>query len=117
MKKSASGVLASRRGSMYRSVRPASPLAAALLNGFLSILRGVLLLSLMRRPLNFSSATWVFPQTPSPHYSWTLLLQSRICRCNKLGRSWCCIQAGGLVARSVNMLFQVCLSRCKATIW
>src|SRR6266404_3745859 len=33
LKKSASGVLASFRGSMYRSVRLASSLAAALLNG------------------------------------------------------------------------------------
>jgi len=33
LKKSASGVLASRRGSTYRSVRLAFPLAAALLNG------------------------------------------------------------------------------------
>ena len=34
LKKSASGVLASLRGSTYRSVRLASSLAAALLNGF-----------------------------------------------------------------------------------
>jgi hypothetical protein len=33
LKKSASGVLASLRGSTYRSVRLASSLAAALLNG------------------------------------------------------------------------------------
>jgi len=33
LKKSASGVLASPRGSTYRSVRLASELAAALLNG------------------------------------------------------------------------------------
>ena len=33
LKKSASGVLASLRGSTYRSVRLASKLAAALLNG------------------------------------------------------------------------------------
>jgi hypothetical protein len=33
LKKSASGVLASLRGSTYRSVRIASSLAAALLNG------------------------------------------------------------------------------------
>ena len=45
LKKSASGVLASLRGSTYRSVRLASSLAAALLTAFLSILRGVLLLS------------------------------------------------------------------------
>ena len=34
LKKSASGVLASLRGSTYRSVRLASSLAAALLDGF-----------------------------------------------------------------------------------
>jgi hypothetical protein len=34
LKKSASGVLASRRGSTYRSVRLASSLTAALLDGF-----------------------------------------------------------------------------------
>jgi hypothetical protein len=33
LKKSASGVLTSRRGSTYRTVRLASPLAAALLDG------------------------------------------------------------------------------------
>ena len=33
LKKSASSVLAARRGSTYRSVRLASPLAAALLDG------------------------------------------------------------------------------------
>jgi hypothetical protein len=37
LKKSASGVLASLRGSTYRSVRLASSLAAALLAAFLSI--------------------------------------------------------------------------------
>jgi hypothetical protein len=41
---STSGGLAPLRGSMYRSVRLASSLAAALLNGLLSALRGVLLL-------------------------------------------------------------------------
>jgi len=45
LKKSASGVLAALRSSTYRSVRLASSLAAALLEGLLSILRGVLLLS------------------------------------------------------------------------
>ena len=45
LKKSASGVLAALRGSTYRSVRLASSLAAALRRAFLSILRGVLLLS------------------------------------------------------------------------
>ena len=38
---------------------------------------------------------------PSPHYSRALLLQSRIRRCDKLGR-----MAGGLAARSVNILFK-----------
>ena len=48
LKKSASGVLASLRGSTYRSVRLASSLAVALLDSLLSILRGVLLLSQTR---------------------------------------------------------------------
>jgi hypothetical protein len=39
LKKSTSGVLASLRGSTYRSARLASSLAAALLDGLLSILR------------------------------------------------------------------------------
>jgi hypothetical protein len=38
LEKSASGVLASLRGSTFRSVRLASSLAAALLDGLLSIL-------------------------------------------------------------------------------
>jgi len=45
LKKSASIVLASLRSSTYRSVRLASSLAAALLDGLLSILCGVFLLS------------------------------------------------------------------------
>jgi hypothetical protein len=40
LKKSASGVLASLRGSTYRSVRLASSLAAALLDGFEHPARG-----------------------------------------------------------------------------
>ena len=44
LKKPASFVLASLRGSTYRSVRLASSLAAALLAAFLSILFGTLLL-------------------------------------------------------------------------
>jgi hypothetical protein len=43
LKKSASGVLASRRGSTYRSVRLASTLAAALLDGLFDHPAGVLL--------------------------------------------------------------------------
>jgi len=60
LKKSASIVLASFRGSTYRSVRLASSLAAALLDGLLSILRAVLPLSLTCGPLNFHRATIVF---------------------------------------------------------
>jgi hypothetical protein len=45
LKKAASSVLASFRSSTYRSVRLASSLAAALLEAFLSILRGALFLS------------------------------------------------------------------------
>jgi class 3 adenylate cyclase len=45
LKKSASFVLASLRGSTYRSVRLASSLAADLLDGLLSILRGIILSS------------------------------------------------------------------------
>ena len=49
----------------------------------------------------------------SPHYSWTLLLQPPIRRCDRLG---CVhrIQAGRLTARSANILFQVCLPRGSA---
>ena len=43
---------------------------------------------------------------PSPHYSRALLLQSRIRRCDKLGRMFHSAQAGGLAAQSVNILFK-----------
>src|SRR5262249_23924237 len=49
LKKSASGVLASLRGSTYRSVRLASSLAAALLNGLFEHPVGVCA-SFLRRP-------------------------------------------------------------------
>jgi len=42
----------------------------------------------------------------SPHYSRALLLQSRIRRCDTLGRMFHSAQAGGLAARSVNILFK-----------
>ena len=42
----------------------------------------------------------------SPHYSRALLLQSRIRRCDTLGRMLHSAQAGGLAARSVNILFK-----------
>ena len=43
---------------------------------------------------------------PSPHYSRALLLQSRIRRCDTLGRMFHSAQAGGLAARSVNILLE-----------
>ena len=46
LKKAASGVLASLRGSTYRSVRLASSFAAALLTDFFSILRACFHLAL-----------------------------------------------------------------------
>ena len=42
----------------------------------------------------------------SPHYSRALLLQSRIRRCDTLGRMFHSAQAGGLAARSVHILFK-----------
>src|SRR5512141_817483 len=70
LKKSASLVLASLRGSTYRSVRLASSLAAALLDGFLSILR-------LLRPSPylkyFTDVIWahrVFPQPAKTHVLW-----------------------------------------------
>jgi hypothetical protein len=42
----------------------------------------------------------------SPHDSRALLLQSRIRHCDKLGRMFHSAQAGGLAARSVNILFK-----------
>ena len=77
LKKSASGVLAAFRGSTYRSVRLTSSLAAALPGtrhvlarqgwadekaAFLSLLRGVLLLFQIYRPMKFRRAHRVFPQ-------------------------------------------------------
>jgi hypothetical protein len=62
LKKSASGVLASLRGSTYRSVHLSSLLAAALLDGILSILLGVLLLSQTCGPSKLSRADIVFPK-------------------------------------------------------
>jgi len=57
-------------------------------------------------------------RSPSPHYSWALLLQSRIRRCDKPGRGWHGVQADGLAAQSVNILFQVCFppSRLRAPV-
>ena len=46
-----------------------------------------------------------YPST-SPHYSRALLLQSWIRRCDTLGRMFHSAQAGGLAARSVNILFK-----------
>ena len=60
LKKSVSAVLAALRGSTYRNVRLASSLTAALLTTFLSILRDVLLLSKMCRPVQFRLATECF---------------------------------------------------------
>jgi hypothetical protein len=60
LKKSASFVLASLRGSTYRSVRLASLLAAVLLDGFLSIMRDVHLLSIPCGPLGFLGPPWFF---------------------------------------------------------
>jgi hypothetical protein len=65
LKKSASGVLASLRGSTYRS--DASPLRSLrpCWPAFLSILRGVLLLSQTYRPKKFWRVHRVFPQPVS----------------------------------------------------
>jgi hypothetical protein len=62
LKKSVSGVLASLRGSTYRSVRLASSLAAALLNGLFEHPAGVFLLLQTCRPLNFYRATVILLQ-------------------------------------------------------
>ena len=61
LKKPSSGVLAALRVSTYRSVRLTSSLAAALPDGFLSILRSVLLLSQRSRPFSFQ---WTISQPP-----------------------------------------------------
>ena len=64
LKKSASGVLASLRGSTYRSVRLASSLATALLDSLLSILKIFWYPRQMETPSHilgislFCSATW-----------------------------------------------------------
>ena len=53
--------------------------------------------------LNMKSAALI---RLNPHYSRALLLQSRIRRCDRPGRGGRCVQAGGLAARSVNILFK-----------
>ena len=60
LKTSASGVLASLRGSTYRSVRLASSLAAALLAAILSILRGGLMLPCTSRFVRVSEVSRSF---------------------------------------------------------
>jgi len=62
LKKSASSVLASLRGSTYRSVRLASSLAAALLGSFLSLLCDVFLVSLNLQSNEVLACTQSFPQ-------------------------------------------------------
>ena len=60
LKKSASGVLAALRGSTYRSVRLASSLAAALLDGLFEHPARCLLLSHSCGPVKFWHAHMVF---------------------------------------------------------
>jgi len=66
LKKSASGVLTSLRGSTYRSVCLASSLAAALLDGLFEHPACVRLLSQTSRPVQFRRTHGVFPQPPRP---------------------------------------------------
>jgi flagellar L-ring protein precursor FlgH len=65
LKKSASGVLASLRGSTYRSVRLASSLAAALLDSLFEHPAGRPLVVLVNWPLNFYRSTTVYAHYPS----------------------------------------------------
>ena len=57
--------------------------------------------------LNMKSAALI---RLNPHYSRALLLQSRIRRYDTLGRMFHSAQAGGLAARSVNILFKDALN-------
>jgi len=63
-----------------------------------------------------SSVIWHLIRSPasrlhrhlSPHYSWTVLLQSWIRCCDKLHTVSAVCRRGGLAAQSLNILFQVC---------
>jgi hypothetical protein len=73
LKKSASGVLASLRGSMYRSVRLASLLAAALLDSLFEHPAGVLLFSMTCRSARItlkSSGLAVVHRASFPAHRW-----------------------------------------------
>ena len=69
LKKSASGVLAALRGSTYRSLRLASSLAAALLDGLFEHPAGCTLVIQTCRPVKLQCAHRVFPQPASPDRS------------------------------------------------